>query len=85
MKLIISHILTSFILAIVAAGQFAPTWITSNYIQTGLKKVIDGDACNCKTGNSSTPTATLAFTTAFTAVPNLGYGITSYQGNLFLI
>lgn len=70
----------SLFLIVVASGQFAPNWVTSNFIQTGFKKVIDGDSCSCKTGNSSTPTATLTFTTPFTVLPNLGYGITSYQG-----
>lgn len=61
-------------------AQVAPTWITSSYVQAASKKVIDGVACSCKTGNTSTPTATLTFVTAFSAVPNLGYGITNYQG-----
>ena len=77
------HILISFFFFFVASGQFAPNWLTSNYLQTGFKKVIDGDLCGCKTGSTSTPTSTLTFTTAFTVLPNLGYGMTSYQGNLF--
>lgn len=77
------HILICFFLVVLASGQFAPNWITSNYIQTGFKKVIDGDLCGCKTGRTSTPTSTLTFTTAFNVLPNLGYGMTSYQGIMF--
>ena len=57
-----------------------PTWVTSPYVQANSQRVIDGDICNCKTGNSSTPTATMTFVTAFTLIPNLGYGISNYQG-----
>lgn len=58
----------------------APTWITSNYLQADTKKVIDGDALGNTTGNSSTPNATFTFPNAFTQIPNLGYGISGYQG-----
>lgn len=61
--------------------QVAPTWITSNYLQADSKKVINGDVTGTTVGNASTPTATIPFTTAFGAVPNLGYGISNYQGN----
>ena len=57
-----------------------PTWITSSYVQADSARVINGDACNCTTGNNATPTGTLNFPTAFTAIPNLGYGISNYQG-----
>ncbi len=57
-----------------------PTWVTSSYVQANSQRVIDGDICNCKTGNSQTPTATMTFVTAFGAIPNLGYGISNYQG-----
>ena len=57
-----------------------PTWITSNFVQADSRRVIDGDACACKTGNSSTPTATMPFATAFPSIPNLGYGMSNYQG-----
>jgi hypothetical protein len=59
-----------------------PTWLTSSYVQANSYKLINGDLCNCVTGNSSTPTATMLFATAFTIPPNLGYGISNYQGNL---
>jgi hypothetical protein len=57
-----------------------PTWLTSSYVQADSKKVINGDLCRCTTGNTSTPTATMPFTTAFTNIPNLGYGVSNYQG-----
>lgn len=64
--------------------QVAPTWVTSSYLQANSKKVINGDATGTTTGNSSTPTATVPFTAAFPSVPNLGYGISNYQGTPFL-
>ena len=51
-------------------------------MQANSYKLINGDVCNCVTGNSSTPTATMLFVTAFTIPPNLGYGISNYQGNV---
>lgn len=65
----------------VAFGQVAPTWITSSYVQAASQRILNGDACGCKTGNASTPTATMTFASAFSAVPNLGFGITNYQGD----
>lgn len=46
--------------------------------------MIDGDLCLCKTGNTSTPTTNMPFTTAFLSIPNLGYGISNYQGIYFI-
>jgi hypothetical protein len=60
-----------------------PTWITSNYILAASNKVINSQTNNSKT---PVPSATMPLTTAFTAVPNLGYGLSGYQGIfLFLI
>lgn len=42
--------------------------------------MINRDILNCKAGNSFIPTATMTFTNSFTSTPNLGYGISSYQG-----
>jgi hypothetical protein len=64
----------------VISVSVAPVWITSSYVQAASRRVINGDICSCTTGNSSTPTATMTFTTAFTIIPNLGYGISNYQG-----
>ncbi len=58
----------------------APTWVTSPYVQAKSHRVINGDLCSCTTGNTSTPTATMNFANAFTLIPNLGYGISNYQG-----
>jgi hypothetical protein len=60
----------------------APTWVTSPFVQANSQKIINGDVdvCNCPTGNTSTPTATMLFVTAFSAIPHLGYGISNYQG-----
>jgi hypothetical protein len=57
-----------------------PNWITNSYVQANSQKNIDGDICNCTTGNTQTPTATMTFVTAFTLIPHLGYGISNYQG-----
>jgi hypothetical protein len=61
-------------------AQVAPTWITSSYVQAASYKIINGDACGCKTNNASTPTASITFATSFPAIPNLGFGISNYQG-----
>ena len=58
----------------------APTWVTSSYVQANSRRVINGDLCSCTTGSSSTPTATMTFVTAFSAIPHLAYGISNYQG-----
>lgn len=63
-----------------AVNTFVPTWVTSPYVQADSKKLIDGDVTGNTVGNNTTPTASIPFTTAFTAVPNLGYGISNYQG-----
>lgn len=75
----------SLLLVAMSFAQVAPTWITSSYVQAASKRVIDGDACSCKTNNLTTPTATMTFVTAFPAVPNLGFGITNYQGKNYII
>lgn len=69
------------LLVSISQSQIAPTWITSNYLQAAARKVIDGDLCSCKTGNTSTPTATLNFNFAFPTAPNLGYGCSGYEGS----
>jgi hypothetical protein len=57
--------------------QVAPTWITSTYVKASSNSII-----STLTGNSSTPSATLTFSSAFSAAPNLAYGILNYEGNL---
>jgi hypothetical protein len=58
----------------------APSWVTSPYVQADSQKIINGDICSCVTDSSSTPIATMNFVNAFTLIPNLGYGISNYQG-----
>lgn len=48
--------------------------MTSNFIQAGDFAVIN----YVLTGNTSTPTATMAFQSTFTGLPRLGYGIFGY-------
>lgn len=50
-----------------------PVWLTSSYLQADSCKII-----STRTGNDSTPTATLLFRTSFSQTPNIGYGISSY-------
>jgi hypothetical protein len=61
-----------------SAAPVAPVWITSTFVQAASNKVIN----NVLTGNSATPTATMNFAPAFSAPPNLGYGVTNYQGKI---
>lgn len=74
-----------FILIELSYSQVSPTWLTSSYVQAASKKIIDGDACNCKTGNSQTPLFTFLFTTPFSQAPNLGYGCSGYQSKFIFI
>lgn len=64
-----------------------PTWMSNTMVQTDRKKVINGDLCNCRTGSNANPlpSATFTFIQAFAVIPNLGYGLSDYQGRLFLI
>ena len=72
----LGYILLSTLLAHVcqAVNMYPPTWVTSRYIKSACYDVIA-----VLTGNSSTPTATIPFPgTAFTAIPNIGYGAFMY-------
>jgi hypothetical protein len=75
-------LITVLIEPITSVVVVAPTWITSPYVQADSKRIINGDLCSCTTGSTTTPvpTGTLLFTTAFPSIPNLGYGISNYQG-----
>ena len=79
MKLI-NLILVYSLIHFVRSVSVDPTWVTSSYFQANSQKIIDPSNCSCTTGNSSTPTATMNFATAFTLIPHLGYGISNYQG-----
>jgi len=58
-----------------------PTWLTSTFLKSESWKLIDGDSLGRTVGPSETPTATMTFTgTPFTDIPNLGYGISKYEG-----
>ncbi len=70
-----------FVGIIQAVNKYTPTWITSNYIKSDCADVISN-----KTGNASQPSATIPFPgSAFTQVPNIGYGAFNYHGNNMLI
>lgn len=57
-----------------AVNRYAPVWVTSPYIKSQCYNVIA-----VVTGNSSTPTATIPFPgSAFTQIPNIGYGAFIY-------
>lgn len=55
-----------------------PIWKSSPYVQAASYNVIAS-----KTGNSSTPNATMTFKNTFSGIPNLGYGCSGYQGIYF--
>ena len=59
-----------------AAVSVAPTWVTSSLVKAGQFNVIN----NVLSGRSATPAATMTFSSAFSALPNLGYGIINYEG-----
>lgn len=54
--------------------QVAPTWVTSPLVRADQFNVIN----NVMTGNKTTPTATMTFSSSFTQVPNLAYGTINY-------
>lgn len=63
--------------SIVRALTYPPQWITSHYIRASSADII-----TTRTGNSSTPTAIIPFSSAFTQIPNIGYGAISYMGKI---
>lgn len=61
--------------------QVAPIWVTSPYLKAGSNNII-----TVLTGSSATPRATIPFTgPAFTSIPNLGYGASTYRGIFFMM
>lgn len=64
----------------VTSAGVPPTWVTSSYVQADTNNIITSI-----TGNTATPTATLNFATAFSSLPNIGYGMIGYVGkNIFI-
>lgn len=58
----------------------APTWVTSSYIRASSNLIINGTT---KIGSSSaSPTATMIFSSAFSAAPNLAYGVCHYESKI---
>ncbi len=61
--------------------QVPPIWVTSPYLKAGSNNII-----TVRTGSSTTPTATIPFTgVAFTNIPNIGYGASTYNGIFFMM
>mgnify|MGYP000992947022 CR=1 FL=1 len=54
----------------------APTWVTSNYVKASSYLIING---TIKVGSTQTPTATMTFSSAFSSVPHIAYGICHYE------
>lgn len=54
----------------------APTWMSSPFVKAGQNNLIN----NVKTGNTSTPQATMTFSSAYSSPPHLAYGIINYEG-----
>lgn len=67
----------------IRSASVAPTWITSTYVQANSNKVINGGPVGSSA--SPVPSATMNFATAFTAAPNLGYGVSGYEGTIKII
>lgn len=78
----ITYFLISFLLVLCNSLQVAPTWLASQYVKADSARIIDGYAAGHTIGTGTAPTATMPFPgTAFTQIPNLGYGITQYVGS----
>jgi len=70
---------TSIIIIVNATKSYnslPPTWLTSPFFKAGNRAVIN----NNLTGSSSNPQYTFTFSSSFTNIPNLAYGIKNYQG-----
>lgn len=57
--------------------QVPPTWVASTLTRAGTQNVIN----NILTGNTSSPNVTITFSSGFSAIPNLCYGISRYEAN----
>lgn len=54
-------------------------WVTSTFIKSDSKRIVDAATTGRTVGPSQTPTATMPFSgNAFSMVPNIGYGISAY-------
>lgn len=58
--------------------QYPPLWVTSNYIRAGNQNLF-----NVLTGSGVLNTYSFTFSSNLSGVPNLGYGIKAYEGNLY--
>ena len=83
------EMLLIFILRMVSftiSVQVPPTWLSSEFVKVDSAKVIDGYSAGQTIGAGRNPTATMAFYgTAFTQIPNLGYGVSQYVGKYTVI
>lgn len=67
-----------FLLSLITC-QVPPTWVTSPYVRAASNKVISS-----LTGSSSTPTYTFTFSSPFSTLPNIAYGINKYIGKAII-
>lgn len=75
---IISNMFGYFLFLLsLATCQVPPTWVTSPYVRAASNKVI-----STLTGSTSTPAYTFTFSSPFSTVPNIAYGINKYIGKL---
>jgi hypothetical protein len=82
MTAFVAYFLITLLLPLYNSLQISPTWVSSSFVKADSAKIIDGYAVGHTIGTGSTPTATMPFPgTAFTLIPNLGYGITQYVGS----
>jgi len=68
-----------FLLSFVTC-QVPPTWVTSPYVRAASNRVI-----STLTGSASTPAYTFTFSSPFSTLPNIAYGINKYIGKLNVI
>lgn len=73
------HLLILFLIS-VGCLQIPPIWLTNSYVQSQSNDI------STTSTNLSTTTSivTYPFSTAFSAVPYIAYGIFNYEGNLFI-
>jgi hypothetical protein len=73
--MIISLVFVQVIVQQVMTASVAPTWVTNSLVKAGQGNLVNGVKTS---SNSIPPTATMTFSSAFSALPNLGYGIMNY-------
>lgn len=61
-----------------SAGVTDPVWQTTNLVQADKRIIINGDACPCTIGSTTSFTMLMSFAGSFPSVPYLMYGVSRY-------